>query len=146
MGSESVILLVEDNANDEALTLRALKRSNMANQVVVARDGVEAIEYLLGPESDGPATPLPEFILLDLKLPKIDGIEVLRRIRSDRRTQLLPFVILTTSTEDKDRIEGYGLGANGYVRKPVDFDELVQAVVGLGLHWLVLSEPPPPCR
>jgi CheY-like chemotaxis protein len=143
MTQEPVILLVEDNPKDEALTLRALKKTNIVNRVVVAHDGVEAIEYLLGSAADGSRNELPGLILLDLKLPKIDGHEVLRRIRSDERTRLLPVVILTTSVEDKDRLQGYRLGANSYVRKPVDFAEFAQAVVQLGLYWLVLNEHPP---
>jgi len=140
---EPVILLVEDNPKDEALTLRALKKANIANRVVVARDGVEAIDYLLGTALDGSRNELPHLILLDLKLPKIDGHEVLRRIRLDDRTRLLPVVILSTSVEDRDRLQGYRLGANSYVRKPVDFTEFAQAVVQLGLYWLVLNEEPP---
>lgn len=143
MTHESTILLVEDNANDEALTLRALKKSNIANKVVVARDGVEALDYLFASPVNGGSNTLPQLILLDLKLPKLDGHDVLRRIRSDPRTQLLPVVILTTSVEDKDRLEGYRLGANSYVRKPVDFTEFAQAVIQLGLYWLVLNEEPP---
>jgi two-component system response regulator len=114
--------------------------------VVVARDGVEAIDYLFAPDTDGGRKTLPELILLDLNLPKIDGHEVLRRIRGNERTRLLPTVILTTSVEDRDRLEGYRLGANSYVRKPVDFAEFVQAVIQLGLYWLVLNEQPPPFR
>jgi two-component system, response regulator len=143
MNSESVILLVEDNPRDEALTLRALKKSNIANKVTIARNGVEALDYLFGHSADGARNPLPQLILLDLKLPKIDGHEVLRRIRADERTRLLPIVILTTSIEDKDRLEGYRLGANSYIRKPVDFSEFVEAVVHLGLYWLVLNQSPP---
>jgi two-component system response regulator len=146
MTRESIILLVEDNPKDEALTLRALRRSNILNTVVVARDGVEAIDYLFAADADGSPKALPELILLDLNLPKIDGHEVLRRIRGNARTQLLPTVILTTSVEDRDRLEGYRLGANSYVRKPVDFTEFVQAVIQLGLYWLVLNEQPPPYR
>jgi two-component system response regulator len=146
MTRESIILLVEDNPKDEALTLRALRKSNIANTVVVARDGVEAIDYLFGPGPDGSPKALPELILLDLNLPKIDGHEVLRRIRGDARTRLLPTVILTTSVEERDRLEGYRLGANSYVRKPVDFAEFLQAVIQLGLYWLVLNEQPPPFR
>jgi two-component system response regulator len=146
MTNEPVILLVEDNPKDEALTLRALKKSNIANKVVVAHDGVEAIDYLFESGADGRANPLPELVLLDLKLPKIDGHEVLKRIRSNGRTSLLPIVIFTTSVEDRDRLEGYRLGANSYVRKPVDFAEFAQAVVQLGLYWLVLNEPAPPTR
>jgi CheY-like chemotaxis protein len=146
MPHEPVILLVEDNPKDEALTLRALKKANIGNRVVVARDGAEAVDYLLGTRPDGTRSELPHLILLDLKLPKLDGHEVLRRIRSDERTRLLPIVILTTSVEDRDRLQGYRLGANSYVRKPVDFAEFAQAVVQLGLYWLVLNEEPPPGR
>ena len=140
---EPIILLVEDNPKDEMLTLRALKKANIGNRVVIARDGVEAIDYLLGSSADGGRNELPQLILLDLKLPKIDGHEVLRRIRADDRTKLLPVVILTTSVEDRDRLQGYSLGANSYVRKPVDFAEFAQAVVQMGLYWLVLNERPP---
>jgi CheY-like chemotaxis protein len=143
MPLEPVILLVEDNPKDEALTLRALRKANIGNRVVVAHDGVEAVDYLLGAAADGSRNELPQLILLDLKLPKVDGHEVLRRIRSEERTRLLPVVILTTSVEDKDRLQGYRLGANSYVRKPVDFVEFAQAVVQLGLYWLVLNEEPP---
>ena len=146
MTRESIILLVEDNPKDEALTLRALRRSNIVNTVVVARDGVEAIDYLFAADADGSPKALPELILLDLNLPKIDGHEVLRRIRGNARTRLLPTVILTTSVEDRDRLEGYRLGANSYVRKPVDFAEFAQAVIQLGLYWLVLNEQPPLVR
>jgi len=141
--SEKVILLVEDNPKDEALTLRALKKNNILNRVVVAHDGVEALDYLFAPGPDGSVNPPPQLILLDLKLPKIDGLEVLKRIRSDDRTRILPVVVLTTSTEDRDRMEGYRLGANSYVRKPVDFVQFAEAVGQLGLYWLVLNEPPP---
>ena len=143
MMQEPIILLVEDNPKDEMLTLRALKKANIGNRVVIARDGVEAIDYLLGSSADGGRNELPQLILLDLKLPKIDGHEVLRRIRADDRTKLLPVVILTTSVEDRDRLQGYSLGANSYVRKPVDFAEFAQAVVQMGLYWLVLNERPP---
>ena len=143
MTEESFILLVEDNPKDEALTLRALKKGNVANKVVVARDGAEAVDYLLAPGPDGYRNALPQLVLLDLKLPKLDGHEVLKRIRADARTQLLPVVILTTSVEDRDRLQGYRLGANSYVRKPVDFAEFADAVVQMGLYWLVLNEKPP---
>jgi two-component system response regulator len=146
MTPDPVILLVEDNPKDEALTLRALKKSNIANSVVVARDGVEAIDYLFASGADGVPNALPQLVLLDLKLPKIDGHEVLRRIRGNERTRLLPIVILTTSVEDRDVLEGYRLGANSYVRKPVDFAEFAQAVIQLGLYWLVLNERPPADR
>lgn len=143
MNSDHIILLVEDNPKDEALTLRALKKGNVANEVVVARDGAEAINYLTMAENDVNHSKMPHLILLDLKLPKLDGHEVLKRIRSNPRTQLLPVVILTTSVEDEDRLKGYQLGANSYVRKPVDFNEFLQAVSQLGLYWLVLNEQPP---
>jgi two-component system response regulator len=141
--SEKTILLVEDNAKDEALTLRALKKGNIVNQVIVARDGVEALDFLFAAGPDGHLNPLPELVLLDLKMPKIDGLEVLKRIRTEERTRLLPVVILTTSAEDQDRLAGYRLGANSYVRKPVDFVQFTEAVGQLGLYWLVLNEPPP---
>jgi CheY-like chemotaxis protein len=139
----NVILLVEDNPKDEALTLRALKKGNVANTVIVARDGAEAVDYFFTPRADGDFNKLPQLILLDLNLPKLSGHEVLKRIRADERTRLLPVVILTTSVEDRDRLEGYRLGANSYVRKPVDFKEFVEAVAQLGLYWLVLNEDPP---
>ena len=145
---DRTILLVEDNPDDEALTLRALKRANVRNEVVVARDGVEALDYLFGTGAhagrDARAT--PQVVLLDLKLPRLDGLEVLRRLRADDRTKLLPVVILTSSTEDQDRIAGYQLGANSYVRKPVDFSQFVDAVRQLGLYWLLLNQPPPDGR
>jgi CheY-like chemotaxis protein len=136
---------VEDNPDDEALTLRALKKSNIANQVVVARDGVEALDYLFGTGSHAgrDMNVMPQVILLDLKLPKIDGFEVLRRLRAEERTKLLPVVILTTSNEEKDRLNGYGLGANSFVRKPVEFGQFIEAVRQLGLYWLLLNEAAP---
>lgn len=142
--TDKCILLVEDNPDDEALTLRALRKHNIVNEVVVAHDGVEALDYLFGSGAWAGRDPrvLPQVVLLDLKLPKVDGLEVLRRIRADERTRLLPVVILTSSNEEKDRVSGYGLGANSYVRKPVDFEEFVEAVKQLGLYWLVLNEPP----
>jgi two-component system response regulator len=140
-----MILLVEDNANDEELTLRALKKNNITNEVVVARDGAQALDYLFGTgEFAGrDISVLPQLTLLDLKLPKVDGLEVLRRVRAHENTKLLPVVILTTSNEDVDILEGYGLGANSYVRKPVDFDQFSNAVRQLGLYWLVMNERPP---
>jgi two-component system response regulator len=139
-----IILLVEDNPDDVKLTLRALKKSNILNEVVVTQDGVEALDYLFGTgKFEGRDTRLmPQMILLDLKMPRMDGLEVLHRIREDERTKVLPVVILTTSSEDKDRIESYKLGANSYVRKPVDFNQFVEAVKQLGLYWLVLNEAP----
>jgi two-component system response regulator len=141
---EKVILLVEDNPDDEALTLRALKKNNITNEVVVARDGEEALEYLFGTGRYAGRDPvLPQVTLLDLKLPKVDGLEVLRQVRANDRTKHLPVVILTSSNEDKDRFEGYDLGANSYVRKPVDFDQFSQAIQQLGLYWLILNVGPP---
>jgi len=144
MHDGQIILLVEDNPDDEALTLRALQRNNITNQVVIAHDGVEAIDYLLGQGAYEGRDPcdLPQIVLLDLKLPRMDGFEVLKKLRADPRTKLLPVVILTSSKEQQDLVQGYGLGANSYVRKPVDFDQFVQAVRQLGLYWLVLNEKP----
>jgi CheY-like chemotaxis protein len=142
--ADDVILLVEDNPDDEALTVRALQKNNIKNQVVVAHDGVEALDCLFGAEPSGcDPVLIPQLILLDLKLPKIDGLEVLRRLRADERTKLLPVVILTSSVEEQDRLRGYGLGANSYVRKPVDFNQFIEAVRQLGLYWLILNERPP---
>ncbi len=142
--SDKVILLVEDNPDDEALTLRALKKNNVVNEVIVARDGVEALDFLFatGSYAGRDATDIPQLVLLDLKLPKIDGLEVLKRLRSDERTRLLPVVILTSSKEQQDMLDGYGFGANSYIRKPVDFARFVQAVEQLKLYWLVLNELP----
>jgi two-component system response regulator len=139
-----VILLVEDNPDDVKLTMRALKKSNILNEVVVAQDGAEALDYLLctGKYCGRDKNNLPQVVLLDLKMPKVDGLEVLKRMRADERTRLLPVVILTTSSEEKDRVSGYKLGANSYVRKPVDFNQFVEAVQQLGLYWLVLNEAP----
>ena len=145
---DKIILLVEDNADDEKLTLRALKKNNISNEVVVARNGVEALDYLFGTGAYAGrnSNVIPQVVLLDLKLPKLDGLEVLRRMRADARTKLLPVVILTSSNEEVDRINGYGLGANSYVRKPVDFNQFIEAVRQLGLYWLVLNESPPARR
>jgi two-component system, response regulator len=142
---EKIILLVEDNPDDEALTVRALKKSKIRNQVVVAHDGVEALDYLLGSGTKGGSQVniMPQLVLLDLKLPKIDGLEVLERLRADDRTRLLPVVILTSSKEEQDLIRGYSLGANSYIRKPVDFVQFNEAVQQLGLYWFLLNEPPP---
>ena len=138
------ILLVEDNPDDEALTVRALKKSNVANEIIVVRDGVEALDYLFCEGSFGGCPPraLPQVVLLDLKLPKLDGLGVLRRIRADARTRFLPVVILSSSDEEADRFQGYSLGANSYVRKPVNFEQFLTAAAQLGLYWLVLNEPP----
>ena len=135
------ILLVEDNRDDELLTLRALRKNNIGNEVVVARDGVEALEVLFGADGREPAE-LPQLVLLDLKLPRVDGLEVLRRVRAEPRTRLLPVVILTSSKEERDLLEGYRSGANSYVRKPVDFEQFVEAARQLGLYWLLLNEVP----
>lgn len=138
------ILLVEDNPDDVALTMRALRKNNIANEVVVAKDGVEALDYLFGTGAHAgrDAGKIPAVVLLDLKLPRIDGLEVLERLRSDERTKLAPVVILTSSKEEQDLIRGYRLGANSYIRKPVDFIQFSEAVRQLGLYWLVLNEPP----
>ena len=143
--SDKVILLVEDNPDDEALTLRALRKNNIGNEVVVARDGAEALDYFFGTGAYAgrDMTIMPSMTLLDLKLPKIDGLEVLKRLRADDRTKLIPVVILTSSKEEQDLINGYSLGANSYIRKPVDFGQFVEAVRQLGLYWLVLNEAPP---
>ncbi|WP_318835972.1 response regulator [Desulfuromonas versatilis] len=140
-----MILLVEDNPDDVALTLRALKKSKIANEVVTAQDGAEAIEYLFGEGrfAERDTREQPQLVLLDLKLPKLDGLEVLRRLRADQRTRYLPVVVLTTSSEERDLIESYKLGANSYIRKPVDFLQFSEAINQLGLYWLVLNEPPP---
>jgi two-component system response regulator len=139
-----IILIVEDNPDDEMLILRALKAGNIVNEVVVARDGAEALDYLFGTGAfaDRDTRVMPQVTLLDLKLPKIDGLDVLRRLRADERTKTLPVVILTSSDEERDIIESYGLGANSYIRKPVAFSQFGEAVRQLGLYWLVLNEPP----
>jgi two-component system, response regulator len=139
------ILLVEDNPDDVALTLRAFKKNNILNNVVIATDGQEALDWLFGtgPHAGRDSADLPAFVLLDLKLPKLDGLEVLRAIRQDPRTRLLRVVVLTTSREEQDVVESYSLGANSYIRKPVDFDEFIRAVGQLGLYWLILNEPLP---
>ncbi len=142
---ERVILLVEDNPDDQVLTQRALARNNILNPVVLAKDGVEALDYLFGTGAYAGRDPsaLPAVVLLDLKLPKVDGLEVLQRIRSDERTRPTPVVILTSSKEEQDLVNGYKLGCNSYVHKPVDFTQFSEAVRTLGLYWLILNEPPP---
>ena len=142
------ILLVEDNPSDVGLTRRALEKSHIANELVVAEDGQEALDYLFGGgQFTGPKmNELPALILLDLKLPRVDGLQVLRRIRADERTSRLAVVILTTSSEEQDIAQSYDLGANSYIRKPVDFKQFVEAVQHLGLYWLVMNEPAPPKR
>jgi two-component system response regulator len=143
--SERVILLVEDNPSDEELTLRALKKSNILNRVVVVRDGAEALDWLFrrGAYAERSLDEHAQVVLLDLKLPKVDGLEVLRAIRADERTKLLPVVVLTSSIQEQDVVASYGLGANSYVRKPVDFTQFVDAVRQLGLYWLVINQPVP---
>lgn len=146
MNDESkVILLVEDNPDDVALTLRAFKRSHLMNPLLVARDGVEALDYLFarGAHADRAGAPLPTLVILDLKLPRLDGLGVLKALRADPRTAMLPAVILTSSKEEQDVVSGYKLGANSYVRKPVDFTEFVEAVKVLGIYWLALNQLPP---
>lgn len=143
--NDKIILLVEDNADDEALTLRALKKNNIRNEVVVTRDGVEALDYLFGTGAYArrDMSVMPTVTLLDLKLPKVNGLEVLRQLRADERTKLLPVVILTSSSEEQDLINSYSLGANSYIRKPVDFTQFMEAVRGLGLYWLLWNDAPP---
>lgn len=140
-----IILLIEDNPDDVELTRRALSRSNVANELVVVTDGAEALDYLFarGEYATRDMRVTPEVVLLDLKLPKVDGLEVLRRIRSDERTRLLPVVILTSSNQENDIKDSYELGANSYVRKPVDFEQFAEATTTLGLYWLVVNQPPP---
>ena len=142
---EKIILLVEDNPDDVELTLRAFKKNNILNRVIIAKDGAEALDFLFGTGTYAgrELKDLPVVILLDLKLPKIDGMEVLKRIRQDNRTKLIPVVILTSSAEPKDVVNGYSLGANGYVRKPVEFSQFAEAMGHLGLYWLLWNEPPP---
>jgi len=142
---EKIIVLVEDNPNDEALTLRALKKNNIANDIVVARDGVEALDFVFGrgAHAKRDMDQIISVVLLDLKLPKVDGLEVLKTLRENKDTRLLPVVVLTSSKEEQDMIQSYSLGANSYIRKPVDFAQFVDSVRQLGLYWLVLNESPP---
>jgi two-component system response regulator len=139
---DKIILLVEDNPDDELLTIRALKESNILNEVVIAHDGVEALDYLFGTGAyaERDTSVMPQVILLDLRLPRIDGLEVLRRLRGDERTKLLPVVVLTSSDEEQDIVDSYSLGANSYIRKPVDFDQFSESIRQLGLYWLVLNQ------
>lgn len=143
--SDKIILLVEDNPDDEALAIRALKRHHISNEIVVAHDGVEALDFLFATGSfvGRDISIKPAVILLDLKLPRVDGIEVLRRLRLDERTKLLPVVILTTSSEEQDMLNSYSLGCNSYIRKPVDFIQFSEAIRQLGMYWLLMNEPPP---
>ena len=143
--ANKVVLLVEDNPDDVTLTLRAFKHSHVMNPIIVARDGIEALDFLFasGDHVSRTGAPLPMLIILDLKLPKLDGLGVLKAIRADERTRLLPVVILTSSKEEQDLISGYSLGANSYVRKPVDFAEFVEAVKVLGIYWLMMNLSPP---
>lgn len=142
---DRVIVLVEDNANDEELTLRAFRKSNIVNRIVVVRDGAEALDYFFARGAHAGRSPseVPQVVLLDLKLPKIDGLDVLRALRADDRTRLIPIVVLTSSAEEQDLVRSYGLGANSYVRKPVDFNAFVDAVRQLGLYWLVINQAAP---
>jgi two-component system, response regulator len=142
---DKIILLVEDNPRDEVLTMRALKKSNIVNEVIVARDGVEALDFLFGTGTHAgrDITVWPQLILLDLKLPKLDGLQVVQRIRADERTKRLPVVVFTSSSEEEDMIKSYDLGANSYVRKPVEFEQFLEATRQLGLYWLVLNEVAP---
>ncbi len=141
-----VMLLVEDNADDRDLTLRAFTKHNFGNTVELAEDGQQALDYLFGEGPDGSPRPLPELVLLDLNLPRVNGLEVLRRIRASERTRTLPVVVLTSSAEEQDLVQSYALGANSYVRKPVSFTEFMSASHQLGMYWLVLNRAPPPER
>jgi CheY-like chemotaxis protein len=143
-GNNKTILLVEDNPDDEALAIRALKRHHISNQVVVAHDGVEALDYLFGTGmyAGRDVSIKPTVVLLDLKLPRIDGLEVLQRLREDIRTKVVPVVVMTTSSEERDRIDSYQLGCNSFIRKPVDFMQFSEAIRQLGMYWLLLNEPP----
>ena len=145
MSGRVTIVLVEDNPNDERLTLRALKKSGLTNEVMVLRDGEEAIAFFLGSGGASAADHHQNYVLLlDLQLPKLNGVDVLRALRADQSWRLMPVVILTASDEERDRIESYGLGANSYIRKPVDFDQFIDVIRQIGYYWMVLNEPPPP--
>jgi len=140
---KKIILLVEDNSDDEILTIRALKKNNLVNDIDVARDGAEALDYLLGTNEDGTYKfPLPTLVILDLKLPKIDGIEVLKQLRSNNRTKFIPIVVLTSSKEQQDIAASYGFGANSFIRKPVDFVQFIEVASKIGVYWLALNESP----
>jgi two-component system response regulator len=143
--SEKMILLVEDNPDDEELTLRALRQAKVANDIFVARDGAEAVEFVFGEgrHAGRDTSKMPAVILLDLKLPKLSGLDVLQRLRADERTKLVPIVVLTSSSEDEDMLKSYRSGANSYVRKPVEFGAFVNAVSQLGVYWVLLNQPPP---
>ena len=144
MTADKTVLLVEDNPNDELLTTRAFRKNNLMNEIVVAHDGVEALDYLFGSgEHAGRKPGMPDVVLLDLKLPRVDGLEVLRRMRADARTAVVPVVVLTSSRQDEDVLRSYQLGANSYVRKPVDFNQFLDAVKSLGVYWLAVNERPP---
>lgn len=140
------ILLVEDNPDDIELTLRAFEKYNLVNEIIVARDGEEALKILFPQQKNSTGNRIPDLILLDLKLPKVDGIEVLKRVKSNPETKIIPVVILTSSKEEKDLVESYQLGVNSYIRKPVDFEKFVEVVMQLGLYWLLLNESPPKTR
>lgn len=142
MLNEKTILLVEDNVDDELLTIRALKKNNIANEIIVARDGVEALDILFATGANAEGRLLPTLIILDLNLPKIDGLEVLKRIKADDRTKFIPVVVLTSSDEQKDMLTSYGLGVNSYIRKPVDFNKFIEVAANIGLYWLVMNEMP----
>lgn len=142
MFEQKKILLVEDNVDDELLTIRALKKNKIANDIIVAHDGVEALDYLFNTDEDKRTNPLPTLIILDINLPKIDGLEVLKRIKADAQTKLIPVVVLTSSDEQNDMLSSYGLGANSYIRKPVDFNKFITVAANIGLYWLVMNELP----
>ena len=141
--SDVKILLVEDNPDDIELTLRAFKKYNLANEIIVAKDGEEALNIIFGRDEENKEQSLPDLILLDLKLPKVDGLEVLKKIKDNQETQLIPVIVLTSSKEENDLVESYRLGVNSYIRKPIDFDKFTEVVIHLGLYWLLINETPP---